>query len=188
MHLLRRRPLVLAKRVFGKVKTRRPVIFLETCIDILKTKETLQPIGRFEVARVGLFGEAVSSLIVFCVVLPKRETKFPPPPPAKRSYSLKMTHAFSRSVFHVVSRNAQCSLASHVGMGRDEKRAPLKTPAWEAKCSSKKNHVLLLSRIDAKKCNNLYRFRRKITGATSLRNFTKSRKTFQEKLSTEAGP
>ena len=112
----------------------------------------------------GLFGDAVSSLIGSCVTAPKTGTKLPPPlnDPTVKFDSLKMTHSFSRSVLHVVSRNAQCS--------------------------SKKNQVLLLARIDAKKRNNLYRFRSKITGAISLRNFTKSRKTFQEKLSTEAGP
>ena len=137
-----------------------------------KTKETLQPIGRFEVARVGLgrcrcriaVWDCLRTLCLFligsCVVAR------PPPPPPRNGLtvkfdSLKMTHAFSRSVLHVVSRNAQCP--------------------------SKKNQFLLLARIDAKKCNNLCRVRRKITGAISLPKFTKPRKTFQEKLSTGQG-
>ena len=64
----------------------------------------------------------MSFLIGSCVVAP------PPPPPKNgltvKFDSLKMTHAFSRSVMHVVSRNAQCP--------------------------SKKNQFLLLARIDAK--------------------------------------
>ena len=69
----------------------------------------------------GLFEDAVSFFDWFlrgCAATPPKNgltVKFD---------SLKMTHAFSRSVLHVVSRNAQCP--------------------------SKKNQFLLLARIDAK--------------------------------------
>ena len=98
-----------------------------------KTKETLQPIGRFEVARVGL-GRCRCRIAVWdclrtlCLFLIGSCVVAPPPPPKNgltvKFDSLKMTHAFSRSVLHVVSRNAQCP--------------------------SKKNQFLLLARIDAK--------------------------------------